>query len=333
MQTNVWNKKEKTRVIISVVLFLSLTPLLTFPASATSTTVSISNIYVKPGENAIAQIMVNNVTNLGVADINLTFDPSVVHVVSATSSDFDFLHAVIDNSTGIVRIGGIDYGDGLCGNVKLAEITLKAVGNHSESCTLGISINELKEAGATETSIPATVDNGTAFINLPPVAIAFSVHRYNNVGSDYPCKALFNASASYDPDGDAITNYNWDFGDGYSSEGSTTEHVYSSCKWNGTGYEPFTVCLTVKDAGGLANTAIMQVNVYIAGDANGDAVVNILDGVMVGRGWYKTCEDCGIHPYCWDGCEMEDRADLNNDCTVNILDAVIIGANWGHVAW
>ena len=329
MERNTRKKKRTPIVVImSIALFLALASLIILPASAT--TVSIGDIFVKPGENAVTQIMIDNVTNLGVADINLTFDPSVVHVVSVESGDFDFLHAVIDNSTGIVRMGGIDYGDGLSGKVKLAEISLKAVGEHGETSALDMSINELKEASATETPIPATVDNGTMFINLPPVAIAVTLHRYNNVGTEYPCKAFFNASASYDPDGDAITNYNWDFGDGYSGVGSTTEHVYSSYKWNGTCYEPFNVSLTVKDAGGLINTATVQVNVFIAGDANGDGRGNILDAVIVGREWGEkgTCGD-----YCWKEQERADRGDLNNDCEVNILDAVIIGANWGDTAW
>ena len=326
MERNIQKEKRTPIVVImSIALFLALASLIILPASAT--TVSIGDIFVKPCENAVMQIMIDNVTNLGVADINLSFDSSVVHVVSVTNSDFDFLHAVIDNSTRVVRIGGVDYGDGLNGNVKLAEISLKAVGNHGEISALDLSINELKEAGAIETPIPATVNNGTAFINLPPVAIAVTLHRYNNVGSDYPCKAIFNASASYDPDGDAITNYDWGFGDGYSGEGPTTEHVYSSYKWNGTGYEPFTVNLRVKDDGGLANTTIMQVNVYIAGDANGDGEVDIFDGVIVGHEWEKECTGGSLAD------DLSDQADLNNDCVVDIFDGVVVGANWDHTAW
>jgi hypothetical protein len=326
MERNIQKEKRTPIVVImSIALFLALASLIILPASAT--TVSIGDIFVKPGENAVMQIMIDNVTNLGVADINLSFDASVVHVVSVTNSDFDFLHAVIDNSTGVVRIGGVDYGDGLNGNVKLAEISLKAVGNHGEISALDLSINELKEAGAIETPIPATVNNGTAFINLPPVAIAVTLHRYNNVDSDYPCKAIFNASASYDPDGDAITNYDWGFGDGYSGEGPTTEHVYSSYIWNGTGYEPFTVSLTVRDDGGLANTTIMQVNVFIAGDANGDGEVDIFDGVIVGHEWEKECTGGN-----WAD-DLSDQADLNNDCVVDIFDGVVVGANWDHTAW
>jgi len=168
------------------------------------------------------------------------------------------------------------------------------------------------------------VSNGSAYLNIPPVAVAESVHRYNNIGVDYSCKALFDASASYDPDG--IINYTWDFGDGYFGEGQTVEHVYSSYKWNGTGYEPFNVSLTVKDEWGLTNTTSLQVNVYIAGDANGDGIVDIFDGVLVGREW-----DCACISGRWES-ERADMADLNNDCIVDIFDAVIVGANWDHTA-
>jgi len=318
------SEKKKMRMIVCM-LFFSLASMTTVPASAT--TISIDNVFMKPGEDAVTPIMINNVSNLGVADINLTFDPSVVHVLSATSSDFDFFHAVIDNSTGVVRMGGIDYGDGLNGDIKLAGITLKAVGNHGEATTLGAKINELKEAGAIETSIPATEDNGTAFINIPPVAIAIPMHSYNIVGNIYVCKAVFNGSNSYDPDGDAITNYSWDFGDGYSDEGRMTEHIYSTYNYNGTGYEPFNLSLTVTDSGGLTNTTITQINVFIAGDANGDGVVDIFDGVMVGLEWGKKCTDSS-----WTAAQS-DKADLNNDCVIDIFDGVIVGANWEEVAW
>jgi len=330
MKRNVRTKEGKLVVVMLVTLFLAIVPLFVLPTCVASTVISIDDAFIEAGENTVAHIMINNVTYLGVADITLTFNSSVVHIVSANNSDFDWFWPVINNSVGTVRMGGMDFGDGLYGNVKFAEVTLKAVGEHGEISALNMSISELKEAGPEEISIPAMVDNGTAFINLPPVAVATSLHQYNNVGSEYPCNATFNASASYDPDGDAITNYDWGFGDGYSGEGPTTEHVYSSYKWNGTGYEPFNVSLTVKDAEGLINTATMQVNVYIAGDANGDGRVNILDAVIVGREWGEksTCGD-----YCWEGQERGDRGDLNNDCEVNILDAVIIGANWGHTTW
>jgi len=387
-----------------VVLFL-------IPAVAAATTISIGNVFVEPGETSAAPILIENVTKVGTVDITILYDPSVVLVTGAVNSEFDFVHPVINNSAGYVRIGGMAYGEGVSGNVKLADLMLEAVGGADETSPLCITINELKVADATETIIPADVQNcnfgiinppqppvilsvttGCHWINwtwtagsnsdfvevkidggwtenrteqhynctflphstqtislggynsslnrysthvnltttLPnyiPTAVARPVHYHNNVGSVYNCKAVFDASASSDPDG-SIADYQWSFGDGTSGSGELAEHVYRSYSWNGTVYEPFTVTLTViDDLDPLVNDIItVPVNVYIAGDANGDGRVNILDATIVGLEWGDTCTNS------WEGNDNGDRADLNNDCKVNILDAVIIGTCWGNVA-
>ncbi len=58
---------------------------------------------------------------------------------------------------------------------------------------------------------------------------------------------------STDPDNN-ILSYDWDFGDGYTSHGATTMHVYRSA---GT----FFVTLTVTDAGGLSSTTTKTLHV------------------------------------------------------------------------
>ena len=315
----------KSLITVSVVLLLAL---LIVPVSA-ATTISVSNVFFEPGDNATISVVINNVSNLGVANINIDYDPLVVRITTVNNSEFGNLYHVINNTIGLVKIGGVDYGDGLSGDVKLADILIEAVGDAYETSTLNLTIAELKEASATETTIPATVDSGTVVLNLPPVAVPRSLHRYNNIGDRG--RAIFNGSASYDPSTDgSVINYGWNFGDGENGTGETVEHIYSSGPWNGTGYEHFTVCLTVKDDGGLLSSTLMPVNVYIAGDVNGDGEVNILDAVRAGKYWRATCEECD--DYVWDD-EEADRADLNNDCEINILDAVIIGANWRKTAW
>ena len=338
MERNMWKRKSPIKVFVTLLLALLI---VSVPASAT--TISIGDVFLEPGDHTVAPIMINNVSNVGVANINIAYDPSVVRVTTVNNSEFGNLYPVINNTIGLVKIGGVDYGDGLNGNVKLADLLVEAVGDAYEQSALNLTVNELKEAGPTETSILVTVDSGTAVLNLPPVAIPRSLHRYNNIGSRYSSNVIFNGSASYDLSSDgSITNYDWDFGDEQSGTGELVEHGYSSHLWNGTGYEPFAVCLTVADNGGLPNSTLIPVNVFIAGDANGDGEVNILDAVWVGKHWRETCSGdltnptpCGdCEGYLWDGDRGQaDGADLNNDCEVNILDAVIVGANWRGTAW
>jgi PKD repeat protein len=63
----------------------------------------------------------------------------------------------------------------------------------------------------------------------------------------------FNASSSYDPDGDVL-NWHWDFGDGYFSEGEVGYHSYTD-----TG--EYIVSLTVTDNYGLTNSYELDVEV------------------------------------------------------------------------
>ncbi len=76
----------------------------------------------------------------------------------------------------------------------------------------------------------------------------------------------------------------------------------------------------------MDNSTTIPVNVYIAGDGNGDGCVDIFDATIVGLEWGKTTTDY------WATNERGDKADLNNDREVDIFDAVIIGANWGYLA-
>ena len=256
----------------------------------------------------------------------------------------------IDQANGIVSYAETRKGEnGVLNPGTLATIQFTAIGERGATTGLnltGVIIvnNVTKEPYAT-----IIIENGTVTINnnIPPTALGISKHRINNVAKKYPCTTLL-CSCSYDlnyPDkGGNITYIRWAFGDGQygTSEGShlnnctCKEHKYESWQWDGD-YVNFTVYLTVTDDGcpEETNTTNFDVTVYIAGDANGDGRVNILDAAYVGMHWNQHCAKTPCEPcysYLWDELQ-QDAADLNNDCDINILDAMIIGANWGHTAW
>jgi len=136
--------------------------------------VSISSASVLPGENTTASIIIRNAINVGIVDIIISYNQSVVHVVAINNSDFDFMDAVIDNTSGKTRIGAFQTSSpGLYGDVRIADVTLKAVGVGGASCTLNITIVELKGASENEISIPAVAHNGTFFIAeiTPPTVV------------------------------------------------------------------------------------------------------------------------------------------------------------------
>lgn len=87
--------------------------------------------------------------------------------------------------------------------------------------------------------------------NEPPVADAGGPYTgYVNVSIS------FNASGSYDPDGDEIVSYEWDFGDGTNGTGVTIEHTYKSVG-------NYTVNLTLTDSEENPSTVSTYVNVSL----------------------------------------------------------------------
>jgi len=89
--------------------------------------------------------------------------------------------------------------------------------------------------------------SGTGF-NLPPLAMVQADSRRGQA----PLSIEFNASASTDPNGDALT-YAWDFGDGATGSGETVSHTYTAAG-------EYTVVLTASD-GVLTGTDSLTVSI------------------------------------------------------------------------
>jgi preprotein translocase subunit SecG len=85
---------------------------------------------------------------------------------------------------------------------------------------------------------------GGQVVTQPPVADASAGEPYVGFTGE---PILFDGSNSYDPDGGAITSWQWNFGDTTGGSGETITHTYTS---PGT----YTVWLTVTDEDGLTDT-------------------------------------------------------------------------------
>jgi len=239
------------------------------------------------------------------------------------------------------------------GNGTLATIEFIAIGERGAESALEFRDVKFYDCNGNEVNNSIS-SNGRVKINENhlPVPVPGSMHTINNVAKKYPCVTTLCACKSYDPDapgkGGNISYVRWAFGDGQygTSEGLENcqkEHEYTSYQWTPIGdpdgdYVPMDVMLTLTDDGcpPLTNSSSIPVNVYIAGDANGDGEVDIGDAVWIGLHWEETCnadnEYCGCTNCAW-ATDMQDGADLNNDCEIDIGDAVLVGANWEHTAW
>jgi hypothetical protein len=302
----------------------------------------------------------------------LTYDTSVLRAETQTKGPFlgsigDTIVVVntIDQAHGVIEYAETRKGDtGVTGEGNVSTIHFIAIGERGDSSPLVLSEVIVVDVNKEETLVKLEDGQVNITENQPPIAIGSSKFLINNVAKKYPSTAIL-CSCSYDLDwpgkGGNITYIRWAFGDGQygTSEGlpvencTCKEHNYESWLWEDGAYLPFDVLLTVTDDGcpEATNSTNFSVSVYIAGDANGDGEVNILDAVWVGKHWREMCTGSYSQPSAWpelcDDCtkplwsygwsdehvEQRDGADLNNDCEINILDAVVIGANWRHVAW
>ena len=151
--------KSKAKFIALLVVLISLT--LALPSQASE--VSIGNVSANPGDVIEVPIMIDSITDLGSADLNLTYNSSVVIAVDVTRGDFDVTISNLEhNRSGLVRIGAFQTEKpGLNGSVIFALVKLKAVGNLGEISPLNISVNTLKDATNECNNISHTITNGT----------------------------------------------------------------------------------------------------------------------------------------------------------------------------
>jgi len=114
--------------------------------------------------------------------------------------------------------------------------------------TIYLKVRDDKDEWSSEYSIEVIILSETS--NNPP--IADSGGPYFGVKNQ---TVTFDASESYDPDnGDSITTYQWDFGDGSTGEGVSTQHIYT-LEGN------YTVELTVTDSNGEQKVVNTYINV------------------------------------------------------------------------
>jgi len=106
--------------------------------------------------------------------------------------------------------------------------------------------------------------------NHAPVAII----RATPTSGEAPLEVIFDASESYDPDGDEIVSYEWNFG----VEVTACQGTLATVLYETPGV--YDVCLTVTDSDGLKTTASATINVIeiIDGQTNNLGILEVQSG-------------------------------------------------------
>jgi len=130
-----------------------------------------------------------------------------------------------------------NFGDGNTATGVVADHT------YDDNSVYTVTLTVTDDDGATD-SATATIN----VLNISPVA-SFTENATKVMQNE---TIHFDASASYDPDG-TIVNYLWNFGDGNTVTGVTTDHAYSE-----TGNYTVTVTLTVTDDDGASSSVVAE---------------------------------------------------------------------------
>lgn len=143
------NKGTEVSLVLVGLIALALSAIAATPVSAQlNATVSIGNISLAPGSTGTLPINITDApNNVSSAQVDLTYDPTVVTVVGVGNSDFksDTYGAFISNTNepGKVRMIGYQYGDptdstttSLATPITFAEVTVKAVGSPGDNTSL-----------------------------------------------------------------------------------------------------------------------------------------------------------------------------------------------------
>jgi hypothetical protein len=320
--------------------------------------------YVPPQGQVIVNITVDpRSIVISAVQYDLYYNTSVVWaewanpgpLLKQNGADTDVVVRVIDNRWDIKnKVGKIAYAETTLGSGDGNLPSVNASGTITTICftALGeVNTSSYLDFGDVGISDPDKLNVPCCILtncdNEDPVAVAKSMHRVSNVASKFQCFAALCCCNSYGGcdagAGETITYVRWDFGDGVyeTSQGMgdcQKQHEYMTWNWVGgeTGhYVNFTAYLNVMDGGcpPESNTTSVEVVVYIAGDTNGDGIVNVFDLASVGKHWgASTTGPSGTCGYYWAD-PQQDEADLNNDGDVDTLDVMIVGTNWNHLAY
>lgn len=139
--------------------------------SASKAVIHVGNFSVAEGKSCNAAVIIKNIGESGLsrADIMLEYNPSVVKIESAGRSEFDkFVWDV--PSEGKVKMFAFETGaKSLRGNIKFAELKLRAVGKENESSELGLEVKRLEDDNNHD--VPFEVENGCLLIKPSKAAI------------------------------------------------------------------------------------------------------------------------------------------------------------------
>ena len=159
--SGVLGDSEKISVTVGKVVIQDFVLL---PEPSDKTQVQIPNAEAPPAQTVTVPITITNVTDLGAANIWLTYNNNIVKVAAISDGDLGTVTYNIDNSNGTTNMAWFSaYGH--TGNFVFAYVTLKAVGEVCNESKLDLDVKEMVDVSGKP--IPHTVVDGKFHVVSP----------------------------------------------------------------------------------------------------------------------------------------------------------------------
>lgn len=144
-----YNILTNGNILKRIVYLLLISLIFTTQAQAAQTTISISDVNVDSGDDIIATIMLNDVTDYGTGTIKVTYNPAIAQVTGVEGSTDSVITAWnADNNAGSVLISACNM-DGKSGEVVFAVIKFQAVAS-SGLTPLTLDVETLQDTSYNE---------------------------------------------------------------------------------------------------------------------------------------------------------------------------------------
>ncbi len=224
-----FSRKSLFLICFTVLLFTGC--IFPYVAYAQDTTVHMNppSTEANPGASFTVDVNVTDVTDLFSWQVKMQWDQDILEMTSATEGPF--LQGQPEGSifaktilAGSLDAGCTTLGDwpGVSGSGTLMTVAF-LVTDPGETT---LDIYESTLLNSTLGPMLHTVEDGDFHSTWPVASFTYAPQSYGRpiVGES----VFFNASASYDPDGGSLVNYDWDFGDDSTGTGMTATHTYAT---------------------------------------------------------------------------------------------------------
>jgi len=290
------------------------------------------DLTVLQGNNITTSIMLKNSTGVGCIGVKLSYNASVVNVTDATMGNFtaQFGFDNTNAANGWITINTYITGQDLTGDVKVADVTLDAVGNLGDSSPLNLEIFAMADQYGS--NVNGTTDTGTFTIPLdigPPIVTNPSSSQLIPDDTDNDPRwgetATLKVTVTDDSSVASVTiNLSAIGGSPIQPMTNISDNIWSFTTNASAGTPPQTYYIQVNatDIYSKSNTSVsIPLIVMRNGDTTGDNVVNIADAMLLAN---NVSYPYHVPPYAISSSFV---ADVTGDGVVNIADAMLIANN------